>query len=147
MALPADKRFTNYVLHTMKEALESLGDQATKIATFLNATTRTIGELLLITALLKNESFIEEDEWRLVLWLDVSGQASKLVPRFRVSGNTLTPFVVFPLQGEGQISIDFESVILGPGSDLHAVSACRQFFQTIGIKIAPSFSSIPYKAK
>jgi hypothetical protein len=147
MSWPANKRFVNQAFAAVTGLSDLSNAQTQKVLAVADAVTQTLGELLFVTALLKNESFAEEEEWRLVLWSNVADVSSRLTPHFRVGSNTLIPYVSYSIADDAPIPITLSDLILGPESDETAVSSAHQFLGTFGIDIDPSFSSIPYRTR
>src|SRR5215813_13501194 len=84
---------------------------------------------LQITALLKNSSFQEENEWRLVLpRLMDSPTPMKNPPQFRI-GRTTLPYLAHPLP------LALVDIILGPGSDENSVFAAQRFLNVQGFDL------------
>ena len=112
---------------------------------FHRAAVKTRLDCFKIAALLKNASFKEEKEWRLVLpTLPEHSATMKNPPQFRVAKNTLVPYVAHPLAtGKPLPLVD---VILGPGSDENAVFSSQRFLQLQGINVKPRLSTVPYRA-
>jgi hypothetical protein len=108
------------------------------------ASIKTFIDFMKIVALLKDSSFIEEDEWRLVLPMLVEQVGTaKNPPRFRVGKTTLIPYVAQPFVPAGLPLVD---VVLGPGSDENSVSAAERFLTSHGLNLKPRLSKVPYRA-
>lgn len=100
--------------------------------------------LLKIAALLKNASFNEEHEWRLVL-CSLAGWGAKPTPRlFRPAPTTLIPYVVYPL-GDQAMRLPLTELVLGPGSNARAAEAIDSFLLAKEIKTKVSKSCVPYR--
>lgn len=109
------------------------------------ATARTQADLLRLAALLKNSSFHEEQEWRLVLPISVAKEALVHPRLFRAEGTTLVPYIAYPFALNPDGSLPLVDLILGPGSDVNAVPAAESFLRTEGIKLIPRESQVPYR--
>jgi hypothetical protein len=106
--------------------------------TFREAASKMFIDLFRIAALVKNPSFAEEQEWRLVIpFLLKDGK-----PRFRATRTTLVPYIAHPFAPE----LPLIDLILGPGSDENSIFAARKFLMTEGIGITPRLSSVPYRS-
>jgi hypothetical protein len=109
------------------------------------AMVKTKTDLLRVAALLKDESFHEEEEWRLVLPMLVGKEELQNPPRFRTGNTTLVPYIAFPLASDPSTVLPLVDVILGPGSHPSAVQAATAFLESEGISIVPRESKVPYR--
>ena len=109
----------------VKEFLEANPIEKAPFEEFKAAVTKTGVDCLRIAALLKNSSFEEENEWRLVLptLLD-RPSPMKNPPRFRVGKTTLIPYIAHRLRSQRR-RCPSSDMILGPGSDENSVFAAR----------------------
>jgi hypothetical protein len=82
----------------------------------------------IISGVLKNSSFREEKEWRMV-----HAFMAEKSQEFRVAKRTLIPYKSFPWANVGVSIVD---VILGPGSDENALLAARRLLKE-GIDVEP----------
>jgi len=109
------------------------------------AVLKTRMDFMQIAALLKNSSFEEENEWRLVLPILIDQPAPpKNPPRFRVGKTALIPYIAHPFPINAPLPI--VDVILGPGSDEDSVFAAQRFLKYEGINLTPRLSKVPYRA-
>jgi hypothetical protein len=102
--------------------------------------------LVRVAPLLKNESFSEEKEWRLVLPSEIIQLPTQHPIEFRANRNSLVPYVAFPLlqpNQEGEILL--RDVILGPGCHTAAAVGVNLFLSTRHIPIPIRVSKIPYR--
>jgi hypothetical protein len=104
-------------------------------------------DLLRAAPLLKNESFSEEKEWRLVLPLRLAEKLPSVHPlEFRHTRDTLVPYIAYPLNGPGKEGpIPCTELILGPGSHASAEVGVNLFLQKEGIMVLSQRSEIPYR--
>ncbi len=103
-------------------------------------------DLLRTAPLLKNESFSEEREWRLVLPWNPIRLPMKHPLEFRAARDTLVPYVAYPLNRPNQQGPIFcKHVILGPGSHPSAEIGIRLFLRKCEIPVLPRPSKIPYR--
>lgn len=104
-------------------------------------------DLLRAAPLLKNETFSEENEWRLVLPLGSDKEVPSVVPlEFRYTRDTLVPYIAHPLYNPGeQGPIRINDVILGPGSHTSAEVGVNLFLQKEKIQALARRSQIPYR--
>jgi len=104
-------------------------------------------DLLRIAPLLKDESFFEEREWRLVLPLENIMLPTKHTIEFRPIRDALVPYIAYPLTRSGQDGPIFcRDLVLGPGSHPFAKSGIDLFFEKRGIRVLARPSKIPYRA-
>ncbi len=129
----------------MKEFLNANPSQKAPAEKFLAAVTKTRVDCLRIAALLKNSSFQEENEWRLVLptLLDRTTPMNN-PPRFRVGKTTLIPYIAHPFSANAPLPI--VDIILGPASDENSVFAAQRFLKSEGLNLTPRLSKVPYRA-
>jgi hypothetical protein len=121
-------------------------EQRPLIDEFKTASIKTFIDFTKIVALLKDSSFIEEDEWRLVLPMLVEQVgAAKNPPRFRVGKTTLIPYIAQPFIPSAA-GLPLVDVVLGPGSDENSVSAAERFLTSHGLNLKPRLSKVPYRA-
>ena len=106
---------------------------------------RTALDLLRLAALLKDPSFHEEKEWRLVLPVNGNREPSKNSIRFKSGMTTLIPYIEHPLALTADGVLPLVDVILGPGSDAHSVWATGSFLKSQGIQLKPRESRVPYR--
>jgi hypothetical protein len=112
----------------------------------VKAMEKTSADLLRITALLKNSSFHEEREWRLVLPVWKEKEFLKNPRLFRVGTTTLVPYIAYPFSSDPNAPVPLSDVILGPGSDPNSVSAAQGFLGSAGMRLVPRHSVVPYRA-
>jgi Protein of unknown function (DUF2971) len=99
--------------------------------------------LLRLAALLKDPSFAEEREWRLIVpvWNTASTRPRCLV---RAGTTTLIPYLEVPIPGD---EIPLRDLILGPGSEASiANQAARSFLACEGIDLFPRESRVPFRS-
>lgn len=101
-------------------------------------------DLLRAAPLLKNESFAEEKEWRLVLPLR---QLPNIHPlEFRYTRDALVPYIAYPLNNPGEAGpIRCKDLILGPGSHPSGEIGVNLFLQKEKIQVLARRSQIPYR--
>lgn len=104
-------------------------------------------DLLRAAPLLKNESFSEEKEWRLVLPLRSAQELPATHPlEFRYTRDALVPYIAYPLNSpseEGPIRCN--DLILAPGSHPSAGVGVNLFLQKEKILVLARRSQIPYR--
>jgi hypothetical protein len=129
----------------VKEFLEANPSKKAPFKEFADAVAKTGADCLRIAALLKNSSFEEENEWRLVLpaWMD-GPTPMRNPPRFRIGKTTLIPYIAHPFPAKAPLPI--VDVILGPGSDENSVFAAQRFLKSEGLDLKPRLSKVPYRA-
>jgi len=106
----------------------------------LQADLRRIGPLV------KDESFFEEKEWRLVLPSEIVKMPMHHPIQFRPVRDALVPYISYPLllkNQEGPILCN--ALILGPGSHPHAEVGINLLFQTQFITTFARASKVPYR--
>ncbi len=128
----------------VKEYLDANPDKKAPIERFKSAVLKTRIDCLRIAALLKHSSFMEENEWRLVLptLMDDSKQLNN-PPRFRAERTTLIPYIAHPFSASRLLPL--VDVILGPGGDENSVFALRRFLKAHGLDLEPRLSKVPYR--
>jgi hypothetical protein len=109
------------------------------------ATARTQADLLRLAALLKNSSFHEEQEWRLVLPISVAKEALVHPRLFRAEGTTLVPYIAYPFGIESRRFTTSSGLNSRTRQDVNAVPAAESFLRTEGIKLIPRESQVPYR--
>lgn len=107
----------------------------------------TVYYLIQLVAFLKNESFHEEQEWRLVVPMAASDHENRHLRLFRASSTTLVPYIRHSLSKNPEAPIPLVDLILGPGSDEHAVVAAQSFLDSCGIDLKPRLSAVPYQSR
>jgi hypothetical protein len=110
------------------------------------AVARTSANLLLMAALLKNSSFREEQEWRLVLPVFADKETLQNPRRFRAGKTTLIPYLAHPFAADSIAPLPLVDLILGPGSDANSVLAAQTFLRSEGIDLIPRESAVPYRS-
>lgn len=103
-------------------------------------------DLMRVAPLLKNASFSEEREWRLVLPSETIRQPTNYPIEFRPTRNALVPYIAFPLlklNQEGPIPCC--DLILGPGSHPSSEVGINLLFQSQLVSVIARHSSIPYR--
>jgi DUF2971 family protein len=111
----------------------------------IDATHKTQVDLLRIAALLKNSSFHEEIEWRLVLPVSTAKESLQNPILFRPGSTTLIPYIAYPFSRNPDSPLPLTDVILGPSSDANFVSAAQAFLRSEGIRLIPRQSEVPYR--
>jgi len=99
--------------------------------------------LLHIAALMKNASFREECEWRLVLPRLRSFNDHKLQTDFRTGSSTLIPHIAHGLPSD---SLPLKEVILGPDSHNAAEGAITAYLASRDLEAKVTRSCIPYRS-
>jgi Protein of unknown function (DUF2971) len=103
-------------------------------------------DLLRIGPLMKDESFHEEKEWRLVLPSEMIRMPMKHKIEFRAVRDALVPFIAYPLLLENQDGpILCTDLILGPGSHPNAEVGVNLLFQALFITTRTRASKVPYR--
>jgi hypothetical protein len=103
-------------------------------------------DLLRIAPLLKNESFSEEKEWRLVLPMESIKLPTNHIIEFRSTSNSLVPYIAYPLNKPNQEGPIFcNALILGPSSHPSAELGVNMFLQREHIRTLAKPSKIPYR--
>ncbi|QEE28573.1 DUF2971 domain-containing protein [Terriglobus albidus] len=108
------------------------------------AMTKVNFDLVRLCPLLKDSSFSEEREWRLVLPISAGKQLQNPI-KFRPTSNTLVPYIPYPLCGPDEPA-PVNDLILGPGSHAEAEAATFSFLQSKHIMVKPQTSKVPYRA-
>jgi len=109
------------------------------------ARTRMYVYLVMLAALLKNESFSEEQEWRLVIRVLLGRENPQNRHFFRAGNTTLIPYIAQPLSSEPDAPVPLTDVILGPGGHPNAVQATQAFLRSEGVDVTPRGSKVPYR--
>jgi len=104
----------------------------------------TKADLLHLAALLKDKSFCEEQEWRLVLPVS-AGKQLQNPRRFRPEGTTLVPYISYPFPLGSDGALPLVDVILGPGGHPNATQAAFSFLLSEGVRVKPRESTVPYR--
>jgi hypothetical protein len=105
-------------------------------------------DLLRIAPLLKNESFSEEEEWRLVLPIETILLPTNRKIEFRATSNSLIPYVAYPLLSQNQEGpIHCTQMIVGPGSHPSATIGVSMFLARNEIPTPAMPSQVPYRPK
>lgn len=103
-------------------------------------------DLLRTAPLLKNESFSEEKEWRLVLPVEPIQMPTKHPMEFRHTRDTLVPYIAYPLNMPNQEGPIFcKDVVLGPGSHPSAMIGVNLFLRANEIPTLARQSKVPYR--
>jgi len=103
-------------------------------------------DLLRIAPLLKDESFFEEKEWRLVLPWENIKLPTNYPLQFRPIRDALVPYIAYPLNQPNQDGPIFcKGLILGSGSHSSAEVGVNLFFENQGIRVFARASKIPYR--
>jgi hypothetical protein len=103
-------------------------------------------DLLRVAPLLKNESFSEEKEWRLVLPLNTRQPPINVPIEFRYTRDALVPYIAHPLNRPGEEGpIPCKDLILGSGSHPSAEVGVNLFLQKEKILPLARRSTIPYR--
>lgn len=109
------------------------------------AIARMQADLLRIAALLKDQSFREEQEWRLVLPVVVGAKKLLNPIRFRTANTTLIPYIAHPFSPDPSAAVPLVDLILGPGAHPNASQAALSFFHSEGLMVLPRESKVPYR--
>lgn len=135
---PYDPEFAQKVVSQRRVDLTRVLDLGIKTLQF---------DLLRAAPLLKNESFSEEQEWRLVLpWISGIGVARNPELEFRSTSDTLAPYTLLPLGRPGEEgAIPCKAVILGPGSHASAELGVDLFLRKEKVMVMAQRSRIPYR--
>jgi hypothetical protein len=103
-------------------------------------------DLLRIGPLMKDESFHEEKEWRLVLPSEMIRMPMKHKIQFRAVRDALVPYIAYPLLLENQEGpILCTDLILGPGSHPNAEVGVSLLFTSQMIPTPARHSAVPYR--
>ena len=108
--------------------------------------THLLFDLMRIAPLLKNESFSEEKEWRLVLPSEKIELPTNQPIEFRSTRDALVPYIAFPLllpRQDGPIAC--YELILGPGSHPNAEVGVNLLFQSQLVPTMARPSRVPYR--
>jgi hypothetical protein len=142
------EKFTANKEEVVKEFLEANPSKKATFEELAAAVTNTRVDCLRIAALLKNSSFKEEDEWRLVLPMLIDPATTpKNPPRFRAGKTTLIPYISHPFSvNSANAGLPIVDIILGPGSDENSVFAAQRFLKSAGLSLTPRLSKVPYRA-
>ncbi|WP_263418413.1 DUF2971 domain-containing protein [Terriglobus albidus] len=110
------------------------------------AMTKVNFDLVRVCPLLKDSSFSEEREWRLVVPISMGTHLQNPVPiKYRPTSDTLVPYIPYPLCGPNEPA-PVNDLILGPGSHAEAKAATFSFLQANQIRVMPEVSKVPYRA-
>lgn len=105
---------------------------------------RNLGDILQLFAIIKNPSFKEEREWRLI-----SKYYDKYtVPdvKFREGASMLVPYTEIKIGGKKSGQPIFERVYLGPSQNINlSMSALSSFLSNKGTCNEVVYSGIPYR--
>lgn len=145
--LEGKKKLMRHALLDFLSETERIWDErAVHQSRLSSAMLRTVSNLLQIAALLKNESFHEEQEWRLVLAV-LEDKANLGKPLgFCPRETTLVPYIKYAFSTDSDAQIPLVDVILGPGSHPNAVHAASFFLKSEGINnVSVRESSIPFR--
>lgn len=97
-----------------------------------------VASVFAIAPLLKDPSFEEEHEWRLVAFDPVESEVS-----FSVRNNELVPYITFVI---GEPEKFFDELLIGPNIDPYtARSNVERFFESNAIHCSVSISEIPFR--
>ncbi|SRR6266700_1320089 len=103
-------------------------------------------DLLRTAPLLKDESFREEKEWRLVLPQEAIMLPTNHPIEFRPARDTLVPYIAYPLNIPNQVGPIFcKGAILGSGSHPSAEIGVNLFLRKQEIPVLAQPSKIPYR--
>jgi Protein of unknown function (DUF2971) len=129
----------------VKKFVETLPETASFNDRLATAMAKTEGDLLRVAALLKDQSFHEEQEWRLVLPVSMGRENLQNPPRFRSRNTTLVPYIAYPFPAGSAGRLPLVDLILGPGSHPNATQAALAFLESEGIRVMPRESKVPYR--
>jgi len=143
-----------YVLHNFVDHYKALvseleippstGDLRSPIK---DAMIRVEAGILRIVAFLKNSSFYEEREWRLVFPVLSERDLPPNTRCFRVANTTLIPYIAYPFSTDPDAPLPLVDVILGPDSHVNSVLAAQSFLGSKGIKhLIPRQSAVPFQS-
>ena len=105
-------------------------------------------DLIFLAALLKDSSFKEEQEWRLVLPVFADSTPSIHPRQFRAGLASLIPYLKFPLTLERKEPVPLTELILGPGSEPQTASdAMRGFLTSQSIDVISKESHVPFQVR
>lgn len=103
-------------------------------------------DLLRVGPLMKDESFYEEKEWRLVLPSEMIRMPTRHKIEFRAVRDALVPYIAYPLLLERQEGpILCTDLILGPGSHPNAEVGVNLLFNSQMIPTRARASAVPYR--
>ena len=105
-------------------------------------------DLLRISPLLKNESFSEEREWRLVFPVESIFLPANRKIEFRATSDSIVPYVAYSLLVHNQTGpIPLYQVTVGPGAHPSAILGVTMFLNRNEIPIQAEPSAVPYRPK
>jgi hypothetical protein len=102
-------------------------------------------DLLQVGPLLKNESFEEEREWRLIVQILPNQGEFEHDVQFKASRNGIVPYIAQPLTNSNDESVPLGALILGPGSHPESEFGTNLFLRKKRITIVANKSKIPYR--
>ena len=102
-------------------------------------------DLARIGPLLKDSSFAEEREWRLVLPVSTDQELQNHPRQYRPARDTLIPYIAYPFSFERDQPIPVNDVIIGPGGHAEAKAATSSFLHEHQIRVIPRLSGVPYR--
>lgn len=126
--------------HAIAQVLDSLG--LTDRLRVAHA--QIMKDFVSIIALFKDESFAEENEWRLILPVQSIRTDLLNPPTHRVRGDSLVPTIVYPLCATGT-DLPLREVVIGPGAHQNADSAMNSFLQGEKLMVHARHSKVPYR--
>ena len=101
-------------------------------------------DLVRIAALLKDQSFHEEREWRLIS--PVCDNYANAPISYREGKSMLVPYMEFPLAQSDQGSLLIEHIFVGPTPNMNlAIGSLTKFLSRAGIAHQLSNCEIPYR--
>jgi hypothetical protein len=127
----------------IKEQIEPNFDKLTE-STFKDIGVKTVIDIWSILPVLKNESFQEEKEWRLICFKE---DIPKNVIQFRPGKTVLIPYYEFKLADEGE-ELPIDSITIGPTpNQIDSRVSLRFLLNTTGVasKANIKASIIPYR--
>jgi hypothetical protein len=109
--------------------------------------THMLSDLLKAAPLLKDKSFAEEKEWRLVLPVNAARLPTNPPFEFRPGRDALIPYIAHPLNNlaSQEEPIKCNDLILGPGSHPSAEVGVNLFLEAQHIRVLARASMVPYR--
>jgi hypothetical protein len=162
LGTPLHKNQTDGILNSYLEEFKTVTDDERKntadrfLTNLQNLIVNRINEASLVSAqslfqvcaLLKDNSFAEEKEWRLVVpAFSTRKKFGDLEWHFRATNSMLIPYIPLTLLDFASSCLNFESIIVGPSPDRDlAIRSIERFLTAEGVycnEVRPS--EIPYK--
>ncbi|MCK4447340.1 MAG: DUF2971 domain-containing protein [Candidatus Marinimicrobia bacterium] len=98
---------------------------------------------LLVASVLKDDSFLEEKEWRLIYFKSKKEDSTQI--NFRAGTSTIIPYVELQLQTKFGL-FPLSEIIIGPNQYKQlAKESLKIYLNSLNLKCKTAFSSVPYR--